>query len=68
MEMDSMADCADVNRGCSVLIRTEIGSGWTEFAPLTVGESIAGKTLDRLSLGLPIPLRAWTLSSMGVSF
>jgi hypothetical protein len=40
MEMDLVAHCGDVNRGSYInsLVLTDIASGWTEAAPIIVGD------------------------------
>jgi len=61
MEMDLVAHCGDINRGSYVhsLVLTDIATGWTEAAPLTVREStLVVETLERISTGLPFALRA----------
>ncbi|HEX4240942.1 MAG TPA: transposase family protein [Steroidobacteraceae bacterium] len=61
MEMDTVAHCGEVNRGSYInsLVLTDIGSGWTEAAPLVVREStLVVETLERIRLGLPFALRA----------
>src|SRR3984893_6948251 len=61
MEMDLVAHCGDMNRGSYVhsLVLTDIASGWTEWTPLVVRESILlVEALERVRHGLPFPLRA----------
>ena len=61
MEMDLVAHCGAVNRGCYInsLVLTDIASGWTKAAPLVVREShLVVETLERIRVGLPFALLA----------
>src|ERR1700748_1130701 len=61
MEMDLVAHCGEANRGSYIhsLVLTDIASGWTEAAPIVVGEgSLVVETLERIRMSLPFILRA----------
>jgi len=68
MEMDLVAHCGGDNRGSYIhsLVLTDIGSGWTECAPLLVRDSgLVVHALERIYPGLPFVLSGLDVDNGG---